>query len=359
MLTSGMYGYLGDYLLFWALFLSLLANTWCFFRLLPPPKRPRVRLVVGNVLVFTCLLGFVSLAIESHLRFVSVRTDAFGMSLPAKRWFAVHTQLNSLGCRDKEWTLEKPTGTRRIAFVGDSYTYGWGVERIEDRFPDRIQAMFNHASPRHVEVMNVAKPGWDTSAQLTPIADMIARYEVDEVVLCYVPNDIEKLLPRTPEFDPIRPPEPVLMNIYSSCLVDYMYRSVWLPLTPTVHGYHDWLAEGFADAEILRRHQEQLVAMMRICKEARRADGSPVTFRVALLPFVVTGGEKFHAKALHATLRKFFEANGVEMVDLLPALADHSARELIVNSQDAHPNEFTHSLFADAIWKTFYAKGTP
>ncbi len=359
MLTSGMYGYLGDYLLFWALFLSLLANTWCFFRLLPPPKRPRLRLVAGNILVFTCLLGFVSLAIESQLRFVSVYTDAFGMSLPAKRWFALNTQLNSLGCRDREWTVEKPAGTRRIAFVGDSYTYGWGVERVEDRFPDLIQARFDSASPGRVEVMNVAKPGWDTSAELTPIADMIARYGVDEIVLCYVPNDIEKLLPRTPDFDPIRPPEPVLMNIYSSCLVDYVYRTVWLPLTPTVHGYHDWLAEGYADTEIWRRHQEQLASMIRMCKEARRPDGSNVTFRVALLPFIATGGEKFQAKALHATLRNFFEANDVDVVDLLPVLSGHSVKDLIVNSQDAHPNEFAHRLFADSVWKKFFGKNAP
>ena len=36
---------------------------------------------------------------------------------------------------------------------------------------------------------------------------------------------------------------PVLVNAASSCLVDYLFRRVWLPRVPSVHQYHDWLAD--------------------------------------------------------------------------------------------------------------------
>ena len=38
MLTSGAFGYLADYVLWWMLYLSLLVHTWCFFRLFPRDK---------------------------------------------------------------------------------------------------------------------------------------------------------------------------------------------------------------------------------------------------------------------------------------------------------------------------------
>jgi lysophospholipase L1-like esterase len=353
MLTSGAYGYIADYVLWCVIYVSFVIHAWCFFRFLPREKHRKFALVTGNALVFVCMVGTAALVGESYFRFVSVETDAFGMSLPARRWFAIYAPLNSLGCRDVEWTVEKPPGVRRIAFVGDSFTYGWGIERVEDTFPGRIQGMFSRQSPGAVQVMNVAKPGWDSGAQIQPVKDMIDVYGVDEIVLCYVLNDIEKLLPRTADFDPIRPPEPTLFNPYSSCLLEHLYYRVWVPRVGTVSGYHDWLAEGFADEEMWRRHQQQLYAMIRHCQERN------VTFRAVLLPFIHTGGGKYQADALHAMLRHFFETNQVDVVDLLPVVVARDPAELVVNNYDAHPNELAHQLFAEAIRQGFYSPITP
>ncbi len=350
MFTGGAFGYMFDYLLWWALYLSLLLHTWCFFKFFPWKVHRKTGLLAGNGLVFLCLIGLAALAGESYLRFVAVRTDSFGVSLPARRWFALHTRLNSLGCRDREWSMDKPPGVRRIAFVGDSFTYGWGIARPEDRFPDRIQALFDARKPGTVEIMNVAKPGWDTGAQLRPIQDMIALYGVDEVVLCYVANDIEKLLPTTDDFNPTRPPDAQFFNLDSSCLMDYLYRRVYLPRVPSVKNFHDWLAEGFGDDETWRRHQQQLIAVIRICQE------KGVTLRVVLLPFMRTSGDKLHLDELFATLRKFFEANDTPVVDLAEGIAGLRSEDLVVNSMDAHPNERANEFFANAIWRAFYAR---
>jgi len=385
MLTSGVYGYLVDYLLWCLIFASLVVHTWCFFKFFPQ-KRPRLRLVIGNCLVFVCLLGFAALLSETYLRFCSVKTDAFGMTLPARRWFLIHTEYNSLKCRDKEWATDKPQGMRRIAFVGDSFTFGWGIERTEDRFTDLLQARFDARNPGAVEVMNVAKPGWDTGEQIQPIRDIIARYSVDEIVLCVTPNDIEKLLPTSDGFDPTVPPQPSLFNTDSSCLVDYLYRRVYTPYARSVRNYHDWLADGYADPNLWRAQQRQFASIIRACDD----DGAEL--RMVLLPFILTGGEKYDARTIHANIREFFELNGVQVVDLLPVLADRAVgkkkgatgsdhaelgdrdpettvrpgrtlrgyepSELVVNRHDPHPNEKANALFAEQIWQALYADGS-
>jgi hypothetical protein len=303
---------------------------------------------MGNSLIFLSLLGVMAMAAESYLRFVAVFTDAFGVSLPARRWFAIHTQLNSLGCRDKESTIEKPTGVRRIAFVGDSFTYGWGIEETADRFSDRIQSLFDTTVPGTVEIMNVAKPGWGTGDQIQPIRDVVALYHVDEIVLCYVPNDIEKLIPASPGFIPTRPPEYSLLNLDSSPLLDYLYRRICLPRVPTVRDYHDWLAQGFADPDVWHRHVAQFHEIIRFSREHN------VAFRVVLLPFLRTSGRGFDPRRIHDRLQGVWYESEASNLDLLPLVSGYDVTTLVVNSNDPHPNELAHEHFATSIWEAFY-----
>ncbi len=349
MWDSGAYGYLSDYVLFWCLLISLLVHTWCFFKLFPREKYKKTGLVIGNLLVMLSMLGGVAMAMETHIRFTLVETDSFGVSLPARRWFTLNTSLNSLGCRDKEWTEEKPPGVRRIAFVGDSFTYGWGIVHPQDRFADILQARFDNRRPGAVEILNVAKPGWNTGDEIPPVHDITTWYHVDEVVLCYVPNDIEGLAKKSEDFDPTKPPVSTFFNLDSSCLIDYLYQRIYLPRLPTVRGFHDWLADAYADGPTLRRHLQQLSDIKRECDE------TGATLRVVLLPFIKTSGKKLDMAKLYANLGAFLDSLHVEHANLLPSIQGVPPAELVVNTADAHPNEEAHRRFAEAIWSAFYA----
>lgn len=348
-MTNGTFGYLLDYLLWCVLLVSLFIHAWCFFRWFPRKSRPRTALILGNGLIFLCLLATGAWAGETFLRFTYVATDSFGVSLPARRWFALYTSLNSAGCRDKEWVVPKPLRVKRIAFIGDSFTYGWGVENVKDRFTDRLQIMFDGKEPHAVEVMNVAKPGWNTGDEIQPLKDMIDVYGADEVVLCMVLNDIEDLLPTTKGFNPTRPPEPTLFNPDSSCLLDYLYRTIILPRSPSVSGYFDWLARGYADAKVLQKEAERLGEMIQYCQSHQ------VKLRVILLPYIRSGGTEFNEESIHSQLRRFLSERSVDVADLMPIVRSRSPGELVVNRNDPHPNATAHHLFSDAIWEAFYA----
>src|SRR5436853_3912457 len=70
--------------------------------------------------------------------------------------FSFTTTTNSLGFRDRDFSQNKKVKTRVIA-LGDSFTYGWGVE-VEDSWP-RVLEQRLRASGLDVELANLGKPG--------------------------------------------------------------------------------------------------------------------------------------------------------------------------------------------------------
>ncbi len=67
---------------------------------------------------------------------------------------------NSLGMRDREYPIEKPPGTTRLALVGDSIAAGWGVADGLGFEPRAERSLDGSAGPgRHVEFLNFSVPG--------------------------------------------------------------------------------------------------------------------------------------------------------------------------------------------------------
>ncbi len=89
--------------------------------------------------------------------------------------FTYIVETNSLGLRDKEIMRPKPNDIIRIVGVGDSYTYGWGVN-IENTWLRRLETLLNIPGKK-IETVNLGKPGAgppfyaEISQKLVPILE--------------------------------------------------------------------------------------------------------------------------------------------------------------------------------------------
>lgn len=349
MWASGYYGYLSDYLWWWIALASLGVHTYCAIRLWPRNRRPRLRLVVGNLLVTMTLLTAVGTGIETWLRFCSFATDSMNATLTSKRWFPAYSNENSLYFRDEEWTKSKPAGEYRIAFLGDSYTYGWGVNDPADRFTEVLQRQFDAARLSQINVMNMAWRGWSTGDQLKALQNLAEEYQINETVLCYLLNDFERVIPVPDDFDPFNPPKPTYLNVESSYLVNYIYYRVFAFRTGVAHEYLEWLESGVDDQQVWQTHESQLTEIVSFCRDRGMA------IRVVLMPFPESPKAKRLATKVHTKLSEFFGRMDVPLLDLMPVVQGYEPEDLMVNAQDRHPNERAHALFAQAIWDAFYA----
>src|SRR6266699_2861458 len=75
-------------------------------------------------------------------------------------WMHKYVYLNSAGYRDREFSSYPPSDTYRIYVVGNSYTYGWGINNIEDTYPKVIERELAKTTGRKIEVINAGQPGF-------------------------------------------------------------------------------------------------------------------------------------------------------------------------------------------------------
>jgi lysophospholipase L1-like esterase len=97
-------------------------------------------------------------------------------------------RINQDGIRDRDYTPEKPSGTFRIAAVGDSVTFGFGLE-LKDTWPKQLERELQKTQP-HVEVINFGVMGYNTPQEAERIQDKVLKYQPDLIIIDYSLNDI-------------------------------------------------------------------------------------------------------------------------------------------------------------------------
>lgn len=103
------------------------------------------------------------------------------------RW-SVHT--GPQGYRNPEYTPQPKPGERRVVALGDSSTFGWGVESVE-AYPARLAtalAREDGASDRW-EVLNLGVPGYSTFQGLVMLTREALPLAPDVVLFSYLSND--------------------------------------------------------------------------------------------------------------------------------------------------------------------------
>lgn len=98
-----------------------------------------------------------------------------------------YERTNSHGQRDRERTLQKPEGIRRVLLLGDSVVEGYGLResetisrQLEDLYPDGS-----------TEVLNFGVSAYCTRAEVELLEVKGLRFGPDVVVLVFVENDFD------------------------------------------------------------------------------------------------------------------------------------------------------------------------
>ena len=101
--------------------------------------------------------------------------------------------INSHGMRGRAYPrTHKASGAARILYIGDSVTFGYGMESVEDTFPTQVGILIRKRTGHPVEVINAGVNGWSPWQESRWLADEGMEYHPSLVVLSVVLNDLSE-----------------------------------------------------------------------------------------------------------------------------------------------------------------------
>ena len=100
--------------------------------------------------------------------------------------FMMDAIINSKGLRDREFAYEKRDGIKRIIVLGDSFTFGYGVQ-AEETFSKVLERILNAegGGDETWEVLNMGVGSTGTAQQYALFLKEGIKYDPDFVVLCF------------------------------------------------------------------------------------------------------------------------------------------------------------------------------
>ena len=285
----------------------------------------------------------------------------------------VHT--NAFGLRGHETTLAKPAGTFRIAGLGDSNMFGWGVGQGEEYLallerrlnqagaPEGTRAgqrpgtfHENAAAARRFEVLNFAVPGYNGWMEAATFERRAAAFSPDLVILHFVGNDFD-----LPHF--MQPPESLRGR---SFLVDFFKARFGRDPEPDEG---ELLPHDIADlpAEARRQTRDQYAYMTGVDHYLEAMARLGRLTRERHIPVVVmTLGDDTEGGRI---CRRAAAANGFLFLSAAPRFFEYMVAHGISADRhgnwaktfrfphDGHPNPLAHSLYAGVLFEQLVRMG--
>ncbi|MDW3097837.1 MAG: SGNH/GDSL hydrolase family protein [Alphaproteobacteria bacterium] len=243
---------------------------------------------------------------------------------------------NSLGFRDRELDASPSAKTIRIASVGDSLTFGWGVP--QDQTFSRILETELRSRGRDVEVINTGVGNYNSKMQAAAFFEKVVPLKPDVVLLNYFINDAEQ----TPTY------ETSFIERNSKAWTFFAAR---LDIAERQLGFgsnEDWLTyyRGLYDSQTNPSGWEDasaaILSIAEWCKENEvplLISHFPELRQLDPYPFV----------DVESKIEALADRANAPYIDLLSAVQSEEPASLWVTVPDPHPNTKANRLFGKAL----------
>jgi hypothetical protein len=296
--------------------------------------------LVGPMITLTTVV-LIFFGAETYLRLFDITTDGYGFTAMNYHWYKnfYFGHFNTFGYRDYEVKPDAPNLTR-IAVVGDSFAAGHGINNIDDTFPQLLEKKLGD----YYDVDLIAQSGWDSDVEEAWLNGYPKHPQI--VILSYYLNDIDYLLQDTaqnPDNNFNTPHNPTVSWFVLNFFVpNYVYYNLLQYTSAARTGnFGMTLINSHLDKNLWAQQSEKLDSLVNWSSNHK------AKMIVLLWPLIADVKDSLPATD---KVRDFFQARGVQVVNMADALIDKNPKEMTLNRWDAHPSILTHHLAADLLY---------
>lgn len=313
------------------------------------------------VFIVTLILYLVLGELALRAWFSDITTTYDNRSYFALKWKTANIRTNSAGYREREFDRPKPAGVYRIAFLGDSFTFGQGI-REEERLSNLLDRELNKRTSG-IEVLNFGNPGHNTADELKVLkTDVLPEVAPDFVLLQWYINDLEyRPAPSTVVEGGNGKTGGDLVNEFKQKMLNVSV--IYFLLADVGHRVRDMMVASHADETYARvgdpespESREAEKAMIEFIRTARAGN---VPVGLVLVPHLspLKDGD-YPFLYLHKRVLGLCEREGITCVDLFPVMEPYlkdgtKYMQLWVNRFDSHMGPFANELAAKRLMDVF------
>jgi len=275
-------------------------------------------------------------------------------------------RINKDGLRDRDYAVAKPEGTFRIAAIGDSVTFGLGLE-LENTWPKQLEQELQKTDPR-VEVINFGVMGYNTPQEAERIQDKVLKYSPDLILIGYSLNDIgifsreRRVLGTYKGYDSFLTTGNGFVDRLLPHSKTYMLIKNRLFLKKTAgappqyskdgrklikKGYNRYFFDAYQEAE---NWQILNAAFAKI--RALTQPKIPVLF---IIHTELKDMDPYLFTDIHEIVKKLCRDHGFPVLDPLADMLAYKPRDLRISKANIHPNALGNKVFVKAITRYLQA----
>ena len=298
---------------------------------------------ISSYIKNTSLIVFSSISlvalIEIIFMFISL-SHGSGEAFSGKIWGARYwNPINKLGFRDEE----PIKGNFNVFFVGDSFTAGWGVKNIQNRFGETTAKELRKTG-KIINEINLGKYGADTRLEFQIFKKFIDKSDIkpNHIVLQFFVNDMDKFFPKNKTCIQEDTPLPIWKKtiIEGSYLANYIYSlyptSKAKPL-PKECEYTELLKKVFNNDSLWHKEENQLNKFKNYCDEQN------IKMTLVFFPFMedLTLAKKI---GIEKRLIKYCKKNQINLFNVTNFIKNISRKERQVSIMDSHASAKVHEI---------------
>jgi hypothetical protein len=298
---------------------------------------------VSSYIKNTSLIVFSSISLVAVLEiifmFISL-SHGSGEAYSGKIWSARYwNPINKIGFRDEEPKKRKKT----IFFIGDSFTAGWGIKKIEERFGE-VAAEELKRQGKLINEINLGRYGADTRLEYHIFENFIKKTKIkpNHIVLQYFVNDMDNLIPINNKC--ITPPlniptwkKTLIDGSYLANYISNIYPSQNNNYLPKECEYVEKLKIVYNNDSIWIKEQEHLDKFQNYCSKNK------IEMTLLFFPFME---DLSLAKKLGIEKRvvSFCIKNNITLLNVTELLKNTPREKRQVSIVDSHASSEVHNI---------------